>query len=30
MDVTGQSAALNLLRLDHLLDEVFVRAFTGH
>ena len=30
MDVTGQPAPFDLLRLDHLLDEVLVRAFAGH
>ena len=30
MDVTGQPASFDLLRLDHLLDEVLVRAFAGH
>ena len=29
VDVAGQAAALDLLRLDHLLDEVLVRAFAG-
>ena len=30
LDVTGQPASFDLLRLDHLLDEVLVRAFAGH
>ena len=30
MDVAGQPAPLDLLRLDDLLDEVLVRAFAGH
>ena len=30
MDVAGQPAPLDLLRLDHLLDEILVRAFAGH
>ena len=30
VDVTGQPASFDLLRLDHLLDEVLVRAFAGH
>ena len=30
MDVAGQPAPLELLRLDDLLDEVLVRAFAGH
>ena len=30
MDVAGQPAALELLGLDDLLDEVLVRAFAGH
>ena len=30
MDVTGQPTSFDLLRLDHLLDEVLMRAFAGH
>ena len=30
MDVAGQPATLDLLRLDDLLDEILVRAFAGH
>jgi hypothetical protein len=30
MDIAGQSAALDLLGLDYLLDEILVRTFPGH
>ena len=30
MDVAGQPPPFDLLRLDHLLDEVLVRPFAGH
>ena len=30
MDVAGEPAPLDLLRLDDLLDEILVRAFAGH